>query len=811
MPKKRKGFCEYSKYFIAFDIETSTQKLIGQDEPIQITYVVCVKVYSSTEPIYDEEKHIYLPVKTYHVRTIKELLELFASDEITKYLENSSKILTFAHNLDYEITFILRELPVNAINTNRKDAFNDYQMIDQQFVARSKHSPLSVVLETLEHIELRCTYAVSNKSIGVIGKEVKLEKLDYDYKENILPTDTLSNYHYEYVSRDVDISAHVVYQTLNRGFTLEHFPLTFTSITVSNRAKFINQYFGKNEITKYSYKLTHTYFNYNFYQLCNHSFFGGTTTANPLIVNQLLNYVWSSDIKSSYPYVGATFRFPYFGEKTTKCYQGDEADDYYHEHLVDIPHYALIDEKGYVGQFTFYNVKRKSENIPPTISVSKSNKTSRINVKEFNGKLMECEQITYCLTNVGLDCFNEIYDYEGLYCSELYTTTDSRFLPIGEILFILECFCKKETLDKNDPLRPFYKIDVNSMFGIKVQKFIKDLNRLVNGKIETIEFYDDSEDCILSPKEKEQIYNEHVKKIKDRGTVGGRWDIFSDGLYFTDVARWRLIEIMKLFESYGFNVSYTDTDSIHIYKPNLEKKQPTKKEIDETSKQVETILNEYNQTIIEQNMNNFYFKTYRELINSNMSDDDYFKMCQLGIVEIETFSLNEYWNEEEQKWIQNKKEVFPYKEKTLGAKKYGNLTTVYRQELDGRITTYEKLKTTISGCSTEVSETIQNLSKLYQIDITTLFNLLFKPNTEFDESCSGRTVAYRESRTREELENSFIVRDDEIVPLDSYGGIIIEDTTYHLNLSENDCLYLGLTYCNEPKITVSKEEIVFNE
>ena len=803
MARKKKLI--YSNYFIAFDIETATHHLLSSGD-VQITYVGCVKVFDSLKPSLNKMTHCYDSIEMFYVRTIKELLELLESQSIKKYLNGATKLLTFAHNLDYELSFILRERPVSSIVSDRKNNINDYGETNQQFIARSKHAPLSVVLESLEHIEFRCTYAVSNKSIGKIGKENDLPKLDYDYQIPFLPTDNLPTYVYQYVERDVDISAHVVYNTLNRGFTLEHFPLTFTSITVSNRATFINKHFGEKEIWKYGNKLKHCYFNYDFYYLCNQAFFGGTTTVNPLITNQLLNYVWSGDIKSSYPYVGATFRFPYFDESSTREHLGDEADDIYHQQLEGITHDLLTDIRGYVGQFTFYNVRRKSDNLPPTISVDKANKIGRIGVKKFNGKLLSCEQITYCLTNVGLDCFNEIYDYDGLYCNALYTTTKSTFLPIGEILFILECFCKKETLNKDDPSRPYFKIDVNSMFGIKVQKFIKDLNRLVNGEIETVEFYDESEDCILSYQEKKIIYDEHVKKIKDKNNrVSGRWDIFSDGLYFTDVARWRLIEIMKLFESHGLNISYTDTDSVHVYKPEFEEQQPTEEEIKEMSLLIETILNEYNQTIIEQNMNNFYFKKYRELINPNMTDEDYLKMCQLGIVEIETFKIEEQWNDEKKVWKRMKKEVYPYKEKTLGAKKYGNLTTIYRHETNGDVSKYEELNTTVSGCSKQINETITNLAIEHQKDLATFFDEIFKPNTQFDETCSGRTVAYRENRTHSELENEWIVREGEHFPLNSFGGIIIEDTTYHLNMSENDCQYLGLIYSNEPSLTISKE------
>ena len=792
---------KYSRYFICFDIETS--KLTLQDgSNFQMMYLGCVKVYDSHQPTLENNK--YKEVEKFYVRTEKELIELFRSKSIIKYVDGCEKILTFAHNLDYELTFILRELPVSAIKqTNKK--YNQRGKETQDFVARNSHSPLRVVLETLEHIEFRCTYAVSNKSIKAIGKEKKVEKLEYQYDMIRLPIHKLEVLDYLYVERDVDLSAFIVYDTIEQGFTLENFPLTFTSITVSRRSRFIDKYFTDEKKLCIN-KLKYSFLDCEFYLFCNDAFYGGTTTCNPLICNQLLEHVWSCDIKSSYPYIAVYFKFPYFSKKATKHYLGIMADDLYHEKLDGIKYDCLNKEiKGYIGEFTFYNVTLKTEQLPPTISISKSD--SKISYNDFNGKLLNAEQITFTMTNVGLDCFNEIYDYDGLYCSELYTTSDSRYLPLGEIEFIIDAFSKKETLEKDNPLRPLAKQDVNSMFGVKVQKPIKNLNVLENGEIRTIDYYADinNEELDITDSELIKIYNERTKEIREKSFETSRWDIFSDGLFFTDVARYRLISTMKLLNKQGFNVSYTDTDSIHCYVENI-----NDCEVEKYSNLLQNTLEKLNNQVINRNKNSSFFKFYRDKINPLLTDEEYEKICKLGIVEIETYETHEYLIDGEWKRKQTKT-VKPYKEKTLGAKKYGNLTEIIRHHENGETETYLTLNTTVAGCSKLINETITKLSKENNIELDKFFDLVFSPQTSFDKSCSGRTTAERETRDRNWLKEQTYEYNGEMYQVNSNGGLVINDTTYFLNLKESDMNYLGLTYGTESKIIISQNHFMIND
>ena len=69
-------------------------------------------------------------------------------------------------------------------------------------------------------------------------------------------------------------------------------------------------------------------------------------------------------------------------------------------------------------------------------------------------------------------------------------------------------------------------------------------------------------------------------------------------------------------------------------------------------------------------------------------------------------------------------------------------------------------------------------------------NIIFNHNTVFDRSLSGRTVAYSEKRTIEELRN-IVVDGKKLV---GNSGKMIENTSYSLGVTENDFIQMFNTY-----------------
>jgi hypothetical protein len=167
------------------------------------------------------------------------------------------------------------------------------------------------------------------------------------------------------------------------------------------------------------------------------------------------------------------------------------------------------------------------------------------------------------------------------------------------------------------------------------------------------------------------------------------------------------------------------------------------------------------------NKRNNRFKTFKEQFQ--ISDEDYNKICKLGIWEIENKIPYQYFI-------------------TFGAKKYGYITHD------------NKVKTTIAGCNKKYpSIAINNLAKRENIPLVDAFKIVLSPGTQFDISASGRTTAKIEKRTREEM-NHFTYQGRKI---NQYGGIIIEDTSYTLNISINDSKLLNINRPSNVIITIN--------
>ena len=227
-----------------------------------------------------------------------------------------------------------------------------------------------------------------------------------------------------------------------------------------------------------------------------------------------------------------------------------------------------------------------------------------------------------------------------------------------------------------------------------------------------------------------------------------------------------LVSMMKKLVDLGCRVVYSDTDSIKFYLGNI------------TEDEVMKVLFITNKNTIRSNKNNIRFKTYKEIFKVN--ENDFNKICRLGIWELETVDKND------------KPLPIPYFI-TFGAKKYGYITSD------------NKVFTTIAGCNKKnPSIVINNLAKRENISLVDAFKIVLACGTKFDETASGRTTAKRENRSKRELEY-YTYKGKRI---NQYGGTIIENTTYTLNITLNDSKLIGLERADDVIISINLEGVI---
>lgn len=677
-------------------------------------------------------------------RTMKDTVDFLNSFD--------EKLICFSHNLDYELTFLLRDIQGNGKHLDKLDI---YEMPTVESVFRDKNAPLSIWLEEIPNINFRDTYALFNKSVAMLGKEVNLPKLEYQYDKVRTPHSELEQLDFDYNERDNIIVALSLFKRWEeRQETLQTMPLTFTATTKVDRYKFIKDHFGKKELKALNIDGMNVYSDYGFYKMTVDAYQGGLTTANKDYFDRpIKGKVVSIDITSSYPYQMTTRRFPLFDKKYVNDFEGDEADEFYGEILhgldfEELPRNTPV--KGYfaVVEIINLNIKHKDYLLPLS-----SGSTSFIEGETvINGKVLKADRIIMTVDNVTLSWINKCYTYDDIIVSRLVTTTKDRYLRAGECSFILNQFMTKQTkkgVTGQEINYALAKVNVNNMYGVKVQKPLRDRYEIIDGNIIKME-YQDSYHFEIST---EDIYNNYIdlkETNKYRTMEGKNFDIFIDGVYVTAYARYMLLDMMITLTDNGCTCIYTDTDSLKFITPNV--------------KIIQTLIQEVNNSIINSNNSAYRFVEFKTMFN--LTKEEYIATCNIGTWDIENNIKDN--------------NIIPYEYfKTMGAKKYAYIT--------------DHIHTTIAGCSKKVNETIQRYCNLNNLDMITGTEHIFATGTMFDTSCSGRTVAFRDDRPIEET----ITFTYQGKPLYSNGGMIIEETSYTLNLSENDENVLGIIREND--------------
>lgn len=709
-----------------WDIETSTIKPDNGEE-MQITFlsnVVCMNCINGDI------------ISSKFFRNIEETII---------YFKTLPSCIVWSHNLDYELTFLNREIGCNAAIGKRKSIYGTQT---QEIVLRDKNSPLSIVLEELPNITFRDSYALFNKSVEVLGDEMGLPKLDYDYKKVRLPWDELEEHDYNYNQRDNIIVAAAIFNYMQQyNYSVNELPLTFTSQVRRSRRKYISSQFGSKAVNKFYFDRQNYYDDFCFFEDLQKVYQGGLTASilpqtNKFISSSNTSGVVGVDIKSSYPNQMCTRKFPFFNKKDTLSLYGHLADSYY----------KLGMFKGCIGMFKFTNIKVKNKDYILPISSSQLRKGEcSSDYKLFNGKLMSASEIILPCTNIDINVINLVYSYDEMTCMSIHATNKERYLRIEEVAFLLDNFLTKESKQGNTKEA---KLIINSMYGVKVSNPIKDNYLIMDGEIETQEYFKNTQEKRL------EIYKNFLETTPD---FGGSIDIYSDGVFITSFARMQLVNKVVEIVDKGGKVVYCDTDSIKFYCD-------TKEEQDNIIKGI-IIANAFK---IEKNSKLSRFKQFRKM--KELNDEQYNQICRLGIWEVEDIEPHKIFI-------------------TYGAKKYGYIS-------------YDnKVKTTIAGCNKKnVPIVIQNFSKVHNVSLEEAFRYILSTGTTFDETASGRTTAHKEKRSREEM-NFLTYQGREI---NQYGGIVIKNTTYTLNISLNDSKLLRKMTDNIEVVRVNiKGEISF--
>ncbi len=761
---------QYSQFFMSWDIETS-KITADSGRKISVPYLSNILVTDAdtgeiVERVFD--------------RTMADAIN--SLNKLSAKYGQGDEVLCFCHNLNYEFSYLCRELRNPTPRKDIKNREDIYGNIQTDCIFRTKNSPIKVCLEEIPNVEFRCTYAMSNMALWKLGEEVGFSKLDYDYAVLRTPLSQLEQHDYDYNMRDNEItSRYIMMKMRERGVTSPNkLPLTATSMSKADRTAGGKELYGDKAIVQLSYRKLNEYMTREFNRASYRCYQGGLTTGNPYYLGIAIttNDMYSIDITSSYPYQMCSRVFPVFDKDSTLYVKDKRKATRVMRQLEDI---SLNDLpfvskrrigksiKGYMGTFDIANVRLKEGIDLLPLSVSKCDNFRQIKVQGVvvNGKVKSAPVIRTTFDNVSFEWFKMCYDYDMLTCDEMWVTTKSKRLNKVETTFLLKNFGFKQNLKGVEGKELEYalaKVFCNNNYGIKVMKELKDSFLLVDGEIQRGEFDK------LSAQDQDEVFTSFINNKPKKGNKDDKnFDIFTDGMYITAYARLQLITMMKELKKLGNTVIYADTDSLKFRCKDWNK---TKK-----------FLDKWNANVREENRNTPSFIEYQNKLN--VPEEEFKKVIELGTWDIENYAKDGSCN--------------PYSYfKTLGAKKYAVIHN-------------NKIKTTVAGCSKNIYKYIEMFAEKNGKSKEEALDLIFDVGTCFDESASGRTLSIKEDRDQLEcLQETYQGQQ-----LFSCGGTLIEDTSYTLGISDTDREFLSIEEIYEPlpvwRYINNKGEMYFEE
>lgn len=534
----------YNDIIYSFDIETTT---VNETVVIYLSNFMSVNFYQFKNSDDTIKKAISKPV---FCRT---------SEEINNFLINLNKdsgektTIVFIHNLAYEFDYLIKNVPFVYKNFNNKQSL---------FV-----KPRIPLFIRLGHIELRCSYKLLNKSLGLLGQLYDFPKLRIDYDKKYYPFSTLPPKEYDYNAQDTRLTLFAILKECQQWpfiKTVADIPYTSTGFTRKNN-KEIN--------SKRIYNICANYCNYqkefskDFIEFLENCFCGGYNHSNAYYTFLPIEKpVLSLDIISSYPDSMLHRDFPHFFQE----YTGKHKLAFF-KHLINVNDTDyLLCIKNYRRPFKYsFLVEVELENITPKILRGDNlilpisfNKCTDVGLNSRdNGRIYKAKKLTICCTEIDFFCYTMFYDFKVKNVKRLYYTKYHTPLPeyirnsVTTYLTEKSDLKQKLKIQEDDFLSKMYlksKEKLNAQYGINVQKLLP-LN---------IKYNVDDDNFIT---ERKNIIED---KVLTRD--------FISGIYICSYSRLNLFCFGQYLCNHAKNevhLLYSDTDSYKVLGDNADIKQ----------------------------------------------------------------------------------------------------------------------------------------------------------------------------------------------------------------------------------------------
>lgn len=425
--------------------------------------------------------------------------------ELILDMKEDEYIVIYVHNLPFEFQFLAG---IYSFRT------------DEVFAVKSRKV---IKCEMYEHIEFRCSYALTNMSLEEFTKKMKVEHAKkpgevIDYKVYRTSTTHLSEAAMQYCENDVlGLYEALTVQLNNDGDNLYTVPMTSTGYVrreTKQALRMVNRNYISNQIVSY-----------DVYLLLREAFRGGNTHANRFYSGQILHDVKSYDRASSYPDVQCNQLFP-----IAEFNRGEDTMQY----ITNL----IKNNRPFVCRVAFDKICL-ADRLWPIPYLTKDKSRNIIAGLFDNGRILQAEHAETTVTDVDLKIIMEEYSFDNIYVSDVYYSRYGK-LPPAYIHNIVKYYRGKTELKGTGDDYNYMKSKnlLNSIYGMSAQDPVKQSILFDIGlfRLDTVPGRD--------------IY----EKYKKRAFQPYQW-----GVWTTAHARMALEEGIKVA---GHNCIYVDTDSV---------------------------------------------------------------------------------------------------------------------------------------------------------------------------------------------------------------------------------------------------------
>lgn len=441
-------------------------------------------------------------------------------DRFAEAIPKGDTLLLFVHNLSYEFCFL-------------RSVFTDIQSEDVFALDTRKVAKVKLYGGK---IELRCSYIMTNMSLGQFTEKMQVEhqKLsgdEFDYDRVRYPWDTLTEKELQYCQNDVLglVESIEVFMKVY-GLSLYNIVLTSTGLVRRDVKRVMKNwsYYGLQAVQPSP----------DVYIALREAFAGGDTHANRYFAGVILSGVKSADKSSAYPDADVNYEFPMgtfkrSARKTMKWLKG-----------------RIMRHRAMLIRMRWTNLRLRDEFDPaPYISFSKVRGVKSKECRLDNGRILEAPRAEMTFTDLDWKIIEAQYTWDEVEIVDMWETRYG-FLPDMLRTLIISYYEDKTRLKGVEGQEVFYtkaKNLLNSIYGLQAQDPCKD--SIVFDEEWTDE---DGEPMIFHTEEGD------IPALLEK-SARHPYGSYQWGVWTTARARF---ELRKLITACGDNFVYCDTDSV---------------------------------------------------------------------------------------------------------------------------------------------------------------------------------------------------------------------------------------------------------